>query len=393
MEIDGQALHESLPRGQSDCSLQLKGQVLVARMPNGEILKLPLHEAELQRGGVGGSEWVFSSTTAGGPTFITKNGDLYRAAMLVWPRARVGGAQARRSQAGRLSTFQKVVLGVVAALLLSLIGALLLVGPLARVALRFVPRSSDIRIGQTAYPHAIRQIGWGDGAIEQADIREPVQSVLERVTAALPPPPFNFRVTVCRSPLPNAFALPGGEILVTTGLLASLASADELAAVLAHEVNHILRRHTMELTIKSSGLRFLVHMASGGHLAVGMAGSVWGAVTLMEKARDKESEADRLAVRLLVDAGVDPRAMLDLFGRLAAAEPRLPEDCANTRSGKFFKKLRSHPQLAQRGLDVENEIAKTPAPVIVPFDIDYPALVTAVLAHEATARPKRPDRD
>jgi beta-barrel assembly-enhancing protease len=392
MEIDAQALHESLPRGQSECSLQLKGQVLVARMPSGEVLKHHLRDTELQRGGVGGTDWVFASTVPGGPTFITKNGDLVRAAKLVWPRARQGG-QSQASHGRRLTTFQKVALAGAVTVVLSLVGAILLVGPLARVALRFVPRSTDIRIGQTAYPHAVQQIGWGAGVIDDAAIRESVQDVLDRVTAAVPFRPFHFRVTICRSPMLNAFALPGGEILVTTRMLTSLGSAEELAAVLAHEVNHILRRHGMELTIKMSGLRFLVHMASGGHFATGMATSVWGAVTVMEQARGKESEADRLAVHLLVDAGVDPKALLSMFDRLAAEEPRLPAELAKNHSAKFFEKMRSHPQLAERGLDVEQEIAKSPAVTAQPFDIDYPALVKAVLADESTMRPKRSETD
>jgi Zn-dependent protease with chaperone function len=383
MEIDGQALHDSLPRGQSGCSLRLKGQILVARMPSGEVLKLPLREAELQRGGVGGTEWVFSSTVAGGPTFVTKNGDLGRAANLAWPRLGQGGVQKQAAKRQRLSTFQKVALAGATAVVLSLLGAVLLVGPLARVVLRFVPRSSDVRIGQTAYSHAVQQISWGDGLSEAAAIREPVQAVLDRVTAAIPACPFNFRVTVCRSSMLNASALPGGEILVTTRMLTSLTSAEELAALLAHEVNHVLRRHGMELTIKMAGLRFLLHMVSGGHVAAGLASGVWGAVTLMEQVRDKESEADRLAVRLLADARLDPKALISMFDRLATTEPRLPDNFTNSPPGKFLEKLNSHLQLAERAVDVQAEMAKIPSVAPELITIDYSALVKAVLADQA----------
>jgi hypothetical protein len=90
---------------------------------------------------------------------------------------------------------------------------------------------------------------------------------------------------------------------------------------------------------------------------------------------------------------VDPKALLSMFGRLATEERRQPEEVANTPSGKLIEKMRSHPHLAERGLDVEQEIAKSPAASPQPFDIDYPALVKAVLADEAAAKPRMREGD
>jgi beta-barrel assembly-enhancing protease len=377
LTIDGEVRHDSLPGGKSDCSLALSGRVLVARLPSGEVLKLDLRRAEFLRGGSDGSDFVFASTVLGGPTFVSKNADLYRAAMLACPNLRVHTGARATEHVRRLSTFQRVALGLATAVVLSVLGAILLVGPLAGVALRLVPRWVDVQIGKAAYPNAVMQVGLGWGVREEAAIREPVQAVLDRLLAAVPNNPYTFHVTVCNSPMLNAFALPGGEVLITTHMLTSLESADELAAVLAHEVSHVLRRHAIEMTIKASGVRFLVHVASGGHVAMGIATSVWGAVTVMGESRDKEGEADRYAVHLLIDAGLDPKTLLSMFGKLAAEDPPALE-AASGPSATFFEKMRSHPHIAQRIADVEEEIARSPVVSPMPIEVDYPALVKAV---------------
>jgi Zn-dependent protease with chaperone function len=390
-QINGQVLHGSLPQGASSCSLCLAGRTLVARLPNGDVMKMDLRDAELCRGGASGSQFVYTSTLVGGPTFVTEDAQLYRAISLAWSPGRAR-AQTRSAGSGqrRLALSHKLALGVVASTLALLLLTVLLVGPMVRVTLRFVPRTVDSRIGGEAYPHILRQVGLGTGAIEEAKVRVPVQAVLDRLSTAVPNNPFFFRVAVCRSPMVNALALPGGQLIVTTGLLTTLESGEELAAVLAHEMNHVLFRHTMEMTIRASGLRFLVYALSRDHPGMGVATSVWSAVGLMSMSRDKESQADRQAVPLLAKASIDPRALVPMLGRLLPAEVLLPEAAHDSAGGKLFEKLRSHPEIAKRIADVEAEISSTPLAVAPqPIDIDYGALVKAVQAIDSEPSPTR----
>jgi beta-barrel assembly-enhancing protease len=389
-EINGQVLHESLPRGASACSLALAGRMLVARLRNGDVMKLDIRQVEIHRGGAGGSQFVYTSTLMGGPTFVTDDVELQRAVSAALPRGherrQVGAASPGRR---RLSGFQKVALTVVASLLGLVVLAVILVGPLVHLTLRFVPRTVDNGIGTKAFPHVLRQIGMGTPAIEQASIREPVQTVLDRLTAAVPNNPFFFRVAICRSPMVNAFALPGGQIVVTTGMLAMLESGDELAGVLAHEMNHVLFRHTMEMTIRASGLRFLVYALSQDHPLVGMTTSVWSAVGLMSMSRDKETQADREAVRLLASASIDPKAMVPPFKRLQTEEAKVMA-AMKAEDRKLFERLSSHPEMGKRIADMEAAAASAPALAAAqPMDIDYAALVKAVQALEAEPLPER----
>jgi beta-barrel assembly-enhancing protease len=377
--INGRAFHPSLPGGESDCALRLSGRFLVARMPSGEVLKLDLHRAAFQRGGPEGADFVYSSTAPEGPTFVSHDPELHRAAMQVWPSGRRAAEprSAKLTGSARLSRYHIAMLAVAASVVGLVLGALLLTGPLARVVLRFVPRSVDVSIGDAAYPHVQKKIG---GLREEAAVREPVQAVLDRLVEAVPNLPFHFRVAVCDSPMLNAFALPGGQIVITTRMLAALQSAEELAGVLAHEMNHVLGRHSMEMTIRASGIRFLVHILSGGHLAVGIAASVWSVVGVMGYSREKERDADRNAVRLLVGAGIDPKALLPMFKKLLEEEKR--HEGPPSADRKLMEKFRTHPETADRIADVESEIVAASPVTPQPLAVDYGALVRMLQAEE-----------
>jgi beta-barrel assembly-enhancing protease len=385
-DINGHALHPSLPGGESDCHLKLRGQTLVAEMPSGEVLQLDLRRAELRRSGQGKQELVCAGTSPEAATFITRDPTLQAAVMHAWPAPTAANAKHARR---RLTRFQIVVAAFASMVVLSVLGAVLLTGPCARMVLRLVPRSVDQTIGREALPHILARLGGGKRSpTTDADIQGPVEAVLDRLVAAEPTSPFQFHVTVCESPFFNAFALPGGEIVVTSGLLTSLGSSEELAAVLAHEMNHVLARHTMEMTIRASGARFLVHALSGGHLAIGIASSVWSAIGVMAYSRDKEGEADRLAVPLLVRADIDPHAMLRLFEKMAADEASSGLSVPDTATGQLLDKMRSHPQTAERIAQVSAMLASAPTVVPQPLPIDYPALAEAV--RNRTARPTLP---
>jgi len=158
--------------------------------------------------------------------------------------------------------------------------------------------------------------------------------------------------------------------------------------VLAHEMNHVLARHTLEMTIRASGARFLVHALSGGHLALGMAGSVWSAIGVMAYSRDKEVEADRLAVPLLVRAGIDPHALLRLFDTMAADESHRSPTLPDMPAGRLVDKMRSHPQTAERIAQVASLLASAPDVSTNPLPVDYAALAEAV--RNKTSRPTLP---
>jgi predicted Zn-dependent protease len=131
----------------------------------------------------------------------------------------------------------------------------------------------------------------------------------------------------------NAFALPGGHIYVNRGLIERTSNVAELAGVLAHEIGHVAARHgaeSLQRQLRTSGVSSLLYQTILGREplldqeALKLGGQLWSAA----HSRHDESEADQLAVRYLIDTGVDPRGMLTLFTSLLEEERQNPHGTA-----------------------------------------------------------------
>ena len=132
----------------------------------------------------------------------------------------------------------------------------------------------------------------------------------------------------------NAFALPGGHVYVNRGLIERTRNVSELAGVLAHEIGHVAARHgaeNLQRHMRTSSMSSLLYQIILGRepildqQALSLGTHLWSAA----HSRADEVEADQLAVRYLIDTGVDPRGMLTLFSSLLEEEERLPHGTAS----------------------------------------------------------------
>lgn len=126
---------------------------------------------------------------------------------------------------------------------------------------------------------------------------------------------YHYRWFVAEAPEINAFAAPGGVVVVNAGLLRAVATPEELAGVLAHEIAHVELRHSLKVLVKSLSLRALLTIALGDYSGTAVA---QGAQQLSELgfSREAEREADREGLRRLVAAQIDPHGMLRFFSTL-----------------------------------------------------------------------------
>ena len=133
--------------------------------------------------------------------------------------------------------------------------------------------------------------------------------------------PWQFSFNVLDDPQTvNAFALPGGPVYITEGLLSQLETTDQLAGVLAHEMTHVLARHSAQQLAKSdltNGLVGAVGVASGSADAARTA-AVIGQLVNMSYSRADETQSDTFGVCLMLQAGYDPHAMIDVMHILEA---------------------------------------------------------------------------
>lgn len=179
----------------------------------------------------------------------------------------------------------------------------------------------EIALGLQSAPQMIREFG---GLYNDERVQQLVDAVGQRIVsesiARRTPWRFEFHVLDDRQTV-NAFALPGGQIFITTALLAEMDREDQIAGVLAHEVVHVLARHSAQRIAASeltNGLVGAVGVASGEASAAQMAEMV-GQLINMRYGRDDEIQSDTLGVCLMIDAGYDPEAMVEVMQILAAA--------------------------------------------------------------------------
>lgn len=129
---------------------------------------------------------------------------------------------------------------------------------------------------------------------------------------------YQYRWHVAEDKSVNAYALPGGIIVVHSGLIATAGDAEELAGVLAHEISHVELRHSLRNLVQGLGMRALMGLALGDW--TGAAGDAAAQLTELKFSRDAEREADQGGFDRLVKHGIDPTGMERFFARLAKDE-------------------------------------------------------------------------
>lgn len=160
---------------------------------------------------------------------------------------------------------------------------------------------------------------------------------------------FKYEFHVARDTSLNAFALPGGIIVVNTGLIDATKRAEELAGVLAHEVQHVELRHSLRGMVKNLGLRGLFAFAVGD-LGGSLLGEAAVELTSLKFSRDDESEADRAGFDALVAAGLDPSGMPAFFETMSKQAEDAPVAFASThpssadREAALRERLRTAPK-------------------------------------------------
>jgi Zn-dependent protease with chaperone function len=181
--------------------------------------------------------------------------------------------------------------------------------PLADWVVKRMPPGIEQQLGESVLAQTRAQ----SKMVESGPAFDAVQAIGQRLAR----PGESLRFYVAERPEVNAFAAPGGVVVVFTGLLRTADSAEEVAGVLAHEIAHVELRHSLRQLVKVAGLRVLFSAVLGdyGQLAG------WGAqLTELKFSRDAEREADARGLARLVEARIDPQGLPRFFTKLEKTE-------------------------------------------------------------------------
>jgi predicted Zn-dependent protease len=236
----------------------------------------------------------------------------------------------------------------------------------------YVPLKEEIAIGESLYS-AIHARG---KFIEDPQVLGDLKTISDDILRGVPADDrrFNFKFHIVIDPSVNAYAIPGGHIVVHSGLITHAESAEEIAGVLGHEMGHVVRRHSLSQLVQVAGMWVLVEAALGHDSSMtGKAEELCEGLATLEFSREHEFEADKLGWTFLRQAHIDPHGLESFFERLNREKPH----------SALLTMLSTHPAADERLHELQ-ELDK--AAVNVPYEriaIDFDTLRKRVQEIEA----------
>ena len=214
--------------------------------------------------------------------------------------------------------------------------------------LMLVSESQEIEIGREAAP----SLNWAyGGEFHDPALKQYLEGIVRRIWLNAERPYLPFRFTIQNTSVPNAFALPG-YVAITRGLLAELQNEAQFAAVMGHEVGHVMARHTAKRislgTLQQLGL-IVGGVALGGKEGSDILlrlGAIGSSLLLLRYDREQELQADRLGVRYMAALGYDPYEAIKAHERLKVAVDKYLKNLGRTREEDTFLDalLSTHPR-------------------------------------------------
>jgi predicted Zn-dependent protease len=273
-----------------------------------------------------------------------------------------------REQVRRIRSKQHFQGWVTASVLLAMIAAFcslfLLKKPIVGFIADRIPPKVERKIGETV----LAQITVSSRKIENVAVRQDLEKLIAPLVAVIPQGDHPLVFHIIEDSEVNAFALPGGFVVLNSGLLVKADRAEEVLGVVAHEIAHVTARHSMRNLVESIGVVFLAQFLFGdlsGLAAILVEQSSF--LLRMQFSRENEREADQIGLGYLIEAGIPPDGLITFFEKLHEKQS----------SGAFQLELptimQTHPATMERIQSLREQIALMDGAPTTAFEFDYAA--------------------
>jgi predicted Zn-dependent protease len=278
------------------------------------LVKLRIERDEAAEGGIvfcdpDHAEWLIHTLDQG----ILEDGPLLQQAHT---RNQIRQLQSGKELARRLKITGAFLAGFA---VLALMGSMLM-GMMVRSLVARVPAEWEQELGDRAMADLKQQ----ETFVEDAKLQTNLVRAVAPLVRAVPSNALGFKFYILQSPVPNAFALPGGHVVVTTSLLELADRPEEVAGVVAHELAHVIRKHALRKILSSAGPYILCRVFMRGNS--GLMGVLAGSSQLLvcqTFSQEYELEADDVGWQLLLAARIDPRGLPEMLKKLNVAQERM----------------------------------------------------------------------
>ncbi|MDZ4696977.1 MAG: M48 family metallopeptidase [Deltaproteobacteria bacterium] len=367
--FQGGVFHTQLPGGRAGATIVIDADGISARVPDsagGETFRIGFADCSLQQGGASGrmvfcrdsnrSTTIFCEEKQFLSTLAASGGDRVASALSTL-NATEGGKRARTRRHWLVGLSVAAILGFAGYQAFSRAG---------NAAVRALPISVDEKMGELAWS-AIDKHG---PEVKDAVVVGAIQKMADRLapqSKSFAGKRLAFRVTVIDAPIVNAFCLPGGRIVVFTGLIRKASDPDQVASVLGHEMAHATLRHGLQRIAQSAGIIVALQIMVGdlgGLMAFVTEIAQQGLIT--SYGREQETEADMEGLLMAHGAGIDGSGLERFFAVLEQEHGDVPE---------VLQWLSTHPQLTERRATIKQRWKELGPSKAVAWEIDWEAVV------------------
>jgi len=302
-------------------------------------------------------------------------------------------ARARARLRQRQLLARGLTLGIIGLILAAIAGLWFAKNPMVRAIASQVPAEWERKLGDTAFA----QVSLGSKFITDPAVKKQLDQLAAPLLAVVPQDRYQFKLHLIEDASLNAFALPGGNVALHTGLLLAAESPEEVLGVLGHELSHVTAQHGLRGIVEGLGLYAVISTFFGdvSGLAAILANNAPFLLT-QKFSRDHEREADEQGFRYLEAAKLNPRGLLTFFAKMRREEEKLKEKLPAGAALDALSFLSTHPATAERAARLERLLAASPrkdgfATVNLDFKAFQAALRATLSQPEKPEQPKQPD--
>jgi predicted Zn-dependent protease len=234
-----------------------------------------------------------------------------------------------------------------------------------------VSQQQEVQLGQQESAQIQQQLP----LVQDAVINQYVSALGNQIASKTSRADLQWQFYVVNTDVVNAFALPGGIVYVNRGVLERADRMDELAGVMAHEIEHVVRRHSVKQMEQMQGANVGVALACSltnvcNNQAAAAAINVGGTAIFAKFSRTDEVQADEGGFHNVINAGINPEGMLTFFQKLLAEEQQ------SGSSGAASSWFSDHPGTQDRIQDIQNMLSQVPASQLQSLTKDTQAFQT-----------------
>src|SRR6478736_8724090 len=390
--VKGGAFHPDLSNGRASGDVHISSAAVHFDSDKGDF-DLPAEGMKIELGGANDRLIFFSHPAHPQVTIHTADHSILDHPVLVNNPA--FATQRKKVQVKKRLAWA-LLFGVAGSIVAVLLGLFVARDRMVRTAASAVPVDWEIKAGDKLY----EQIIASKRVLKEPAIDAQLKQITDPLVAGIKDNRYPLKFHIVEDATLNAFAMPGGNVVIHSGLLMAAESPEEVAGVLGHEIAHVTQRHSIRSIISSAGL-YLVLQSMIGDVSGIVAVLANNSAFLLDRkfSRDFEREADNHGWDYLLAADINPRGMIIFFQTMEAEEKRLREKVKETTSIDVdpgaFEVLSTHPATQERQKNLQAKWDKLEKKTgYRTFDLNYATFKDSLRAKlhstETTATQKDP---